>query len=65
MTLDAVPEHAEHVDDCFFYHCMDVPGHPEAGHGGTDLRGTIDPYLGRVNLRGKRVLEIGTTDGYI
>lgn len=65
MSIYAAPKQIDNTDDCFFYHKMDVPGHPDVGNGGTDLRGNIDAYLGRVNLKGKRVLEVGTTDGYI
>ncbi len=55
------------VDDpaaCDFYHTMDIPGH---GHveGQWDLRGTLGTYLGGVPFAGKRVLELGTADGFI
>lgn len=43
---------------------MDIPGY---GHveGAWDLRSDPDAYLGRVDFRGKRVLEIGTASGYL
>jgi SAM-dependent methyltransferase len=43
---------------------MDIPG---AGHfkGMFDLRDGVGEYLGHVNLRGKRVLEVGTADGFL
>jgi hypothetical protein len=43
---------------------MDLPGH---GHikGEWDLRHGLKDYLGRVPFEGKRVLELGTADGFI
>jgi hypothetical protein len=43
---------------------MDIPGY---GHvdGEWDLREGISDYLGHVPLRGKRVLEVGTANGFI
>ena len=43
---------------------MDIPGH---GHvaGEWDLRTGIREYLGGVDLRGKRVLEMGTANGFV
>lgn len=64
-SIYATPRVVETIDDCYFYHTMDVPGHPEAGRGPVDLRAGVANYLGRVDVRGKRVLEIGTTDGYL
>lgn len=50
--------------DCYFYHTMDIPGY---GHveGEWDLRDGIRAYLGNVDLKGKRVLEMGTASGFI
>jgi len=52
------------LDDCYFYHCMDVPGHGTVG-GEWDLRGRADDYLGNVDISGLRVLEIGTASGFL
>lgn len=58
--------HREVVDlrDCDFYHTMDIPGY---GHveGQWDLRGREAQYLGGVQLKGKRVLEVGTASGHL
>lgn len=51
-------------EDCYFYHVMDVPGHGTVG-GDFDLRGTVDEYLGSVELSGRRVLEIGPASGFL
>jgi len=50
--------------DCYFYHCMDIPGHGEVT-GQWDLRGQEQTYLGNVTLAGKTVLEIGTASGFL
>jgi len=60
----AIPKAVTDVNDCFFYHTMDVPGHG-LREGQWDLRHTLDEYLGGVSFKGKRVLEIGTADGLI
>jgi len=39
--------------ECAFYHTSG------------DLRGTVSSYLGNVDLNGKRVLEMGTADGFL
>src|SRR6478736_6007586 len=52
------------LEDCFFYHTMDVPGYGTIP-GPWDLRGHVDAYLGGVDLRGKRVLELGTASGFV
>lgn len=65
--IDAVaasPRVVDELRDCFFYHSTDVAGHGLV-EGEWDLRGREAPYLGQVDLRGKRVLELGTADGFL
>jgi SAM-dependent methyltransferase len=50
--------------DCYFYHTMDVPGHGVVA-GEWDLRAGVDTYLGHEDVRGKRVLELGTASGFL
>lgn len=52
------------LEDCYFYHTMEVPG---AGlrRGAWDLRSNLHSYLGKLDFSGKRVLEMGTADGAI
>ena len=68
MTPNAAPYAAARVvtdpADCFFYHSMDIPGCGEVV-GQWDLRPNVDAYLGGVDLRGKRVLEVGTANGFL
>lgn len=52
------------LDECYFYHTMDVPGHGTV-EGEWDLRGAIARYLGHFNFEGKRVLDIGAASGIL
>src|SRR5436190_20625460 len=58
------PRFIERLEDCFFYHTMDLP---ELGvvHGHWDLRGRFDDYLGGVSVAGKSVIDIGTATGFL
>ena len=58
------PRRVDDVDDCHFYHVMEIPGHGVVGEQ-WDLRGKERAYLGDVPLRGKRVLEIGPASGFL
>jgi 2-polyprenyl-3-methyl-5-hydroxy-6-metoxy-1,4-benzoquinol methylase len=60
----ASPRVVTDLADCIFYHSMDLPEHGTV-HGLVDLRGGVDEYLGGVDLHGKRVLEMGTADGFL
>jgi len=60
----APPRHVEDVAECSFYHVMDLPGLGAVG-GQWDLRATIDEYLGHVDFRGKRALDVGAASGYL
>jgi len=52
------------LDDCYFYHTMDLPGHGLV-EGLFDLRGGEKEFLGNVDLKGKRVLELGPASGHM
>lgn len=52
------------LNDCEFYHYMDLPIDGEV-KGKWDLRGGVDEYLGNVDLKGKRILELGTCSGFL
>jgi SAM-dependent methyltransferase len=60
----ATPRNVDKLEDCFFYHAMElprfglVPGH-------WDLRGRFDEYVGGVDVAGKSVLDIGTATGFL
>ena len=58
------PRYVDSLDDCFFYHTMDVPTFGEI-HGHWDLRGRFDDYVGGVDVTGKSVIDIGTATGFL
>jgi len=60
----AEPRTVNSIDDCDFYHTMDVPNHGVV-RGAWDLRGRETAYLGNVDVAGKLVLEIGTASGHL
>jgi len=60
----AAPRVIEDIQQCYFYHTIDLPGHGTM-EGDWDLRRGIRDYLGRVDFTGKRVLDIGTANGMI
>ena len=60
----ADPRRVTELDECYFYHSMEIPGYGLV-EGPLDLRGGVDDYLGGVELRDKRVLEIGTASGFL
>jgi hypothetical protein len=58
------PRFVDRLEDCFFYHAMDLP---EFGlvPAHWDLRGRFDDYVGGVGVAGKSVLDIGTATGFL
>ncbi len=74
MTQDSVnsvyaPSPANSInslDECYFYHTMDIPGYGTV-KGEWDLRAGVRDYLGgeNVNFKGKRVLEMGAASGFL
>lgn len=62
--LYAGPRNITSLEECCFYHTMDIPGY---GHveGVCDLRHTIREYLGGANFNGKRALDVGKASGFL
>lgn len=60
----APPRTVTDLAECDFYHTMEIPGYGLV-EGQWDLRAGADEYLGNVDFRGKRVLEIGTGSGFL
>ena len=60
----AHPRFVERLEDCFFYHAMELP---EFGlvRGQWDLRERFDDYVGGVAVAGKSVLDVGTATGFL
>jgi hypothetical protein len=63
-TIYAEPRSVTDLADCYFYHTMDVPGYGRVD-GEWDLRDGVGAYLGGVDFKGKRVLEVGTASGFL
>jgi SAM-dependent methyltransferase len=63
-ALFAAPRFVDRLEDCFFYHAMELPGLGLIpAH--WDLRGRFDDYVGGIDVRGKSVLDIGTATGFL
>jgi SAM-dependent methyltransferase len=60
----AAPRVIGSVQECDFYHTMDIPGYGKVV-GEWDLRENVDTYLGNQDLKGKRVLELGSASGFL
>jgi hypothetical protein len=62
--LYAEPLDVRDVRDCYFYHTNDLPGGVHV-KGEWDLRPNIERYLGGVDFRGRRVLDVGSASGFL
>lgn len=58
------PKYVSDINDCFFYHTINLPGHGEV-KGIYDFRKSAGYYLGNVDFNGKRVLEFGPASGFL
>lgn len=63
-NIFATPLEITDINACDFYHTMDIPGYGVV-EGEWDLRKGINKYLGGLNFRGKRVLDVGKASGFI
>lgn len=64
MLKYEAPIQVDSINDCFFYHTIDLPGHGEvAGH--WDLRNCVDEYLGHYEFSGKKALDVGAASGFL
>jgi O-methyltransferase len=63
-TIYASPRQVPSLDQCYYYHVMEIPG-DGVTQGEWDLRGGVDDYLGHFPLAGKRVLEVGPASGFL
>jgi SAM-dependent methyltransferase len=62
--LYAIPREIINLEDCLFYHSMNIPGYGLV-KGNWDILGNESQYTGEVALKGKRVLEIGPGSGLL
>src|SRR6266508_2260533 len=64
QNLFAQPRHVASLDDCFFYHTMELPGLGVVD-GQWDLRNRFDDYIGGVEVANKSVIDIGAATGFL
>jgi SAM-dependent methyltransferase len=67
-SVYAAPRKGLRLEDCQFYHTMEVPGVGEIkgfGNGNWDLRQCIPQMLGDIQYAGKRILEVGPASGHL
>jgi SAM-dependent methyltransferase len=60
----ATPWQVASIEDCRFYHSMNIPGHGFV-QGNWDIVGNESQYTGEVAFKDKRVLEIGPGSGVL
>src|SRR4030095_95397 len=58
------PRFVERLEDCFFYHAMELPGFGLV-RAHWDLGGRFDEYIGGVDVAGKSVTDIGAATGFL
>jgi SAM-dependent methyltransferase len=63
-SIYATPRLVTSLRECSFFHTMDVPGYGTV-QGQWDLREAVPEYVGNVDFRGKRVLDIGAASGFL
>jgi hypothetical protein len=64
LQFYATPRRGVPLQDCWFYHTMDLPGHGTI-EGLWDLRSGMSDYVGTLAYQGKRVLEFGSASGAV
>lgn len=64
MWREAEPRTVAAVEDCYFYHSMDLPTYGYQS-GDWDLIGRFDEYTAEVPLAGRTVLDVGTASGFL
>jgi len=52
------------IEECYFYHTMELPGHGLV-KGPWDLRRGIREYVGGLDFAGKRVIDVGAASGFV
>jgi len=63
-SLFESPRFVDRLEDCFFYHAMELPGFGLVpAH--WDLRGRFDEYIGGVEVTGKSVIDVGAATGFL
>ena len=61
--LYAPPRKIQSLDECYFYHTIDLPGYGTI-EGEFDFRDRPGEYLGDIEFANKRVFEVGSANGF-
>jgi SAM-dependent methyltransferase len=64
MSIYSEPRNVSDRKECYFYHTMDLPGIGRI-EGNWDLRPKLKEYLGNVDFKRKRVLDVGCASGIL
>ena len=64
QDLYTTPLAVANIEDCDFYHTIDLPGHG-CVQGTWDLRRNVRGYLGHATFARKRVLDVGAASGFL
>jgi hypothetical protein len=64
MSIYANPRFVDKLENCYFYHTMDLPGIGKV-EGNWDMQGAVGEYLGHTAFSGKRVLDVGCASGIL
>jgi SAM-dependent methyltransferase len=64
MPIYSEPRNITDLQECYFYHTVELPGIGRVD-GNWDLRPKLKEYLGNVDFRKKRVLDVGCASGIL
>jgi len=64
MSIYTEPRSVSDLKECYFYHTMNLPGIGKI-EGNWDLRRNLKKYLGGIDFRGRRVLDVGCASGIL
>src|SRR5580704_10303985 len=64
MSIYTEPRSVSDLKESYFYHTMDLPGIGKI-EGNWDLRPNLKKYLGGVDFRGRRVMDVGCASGIL
>ena len=59
-----IPQDVQDASESQFYHSMEIPGMGTIA-GNWNLIGRLDDYIGGVELKGRRVLDVGSASGFL
>jgi SAM-dependent methyltransferase len=64
VSIYSEPRNVNELEECYFYHTMDLPGLGKI-EGNWDLGPKLRQYLGQVDFKRRRVLDVGCASGIL